>query len=115
PDTVITSFPTRVGMKPSVVDDLQKQILEDINRDPFRSTGDLVVQILTACCKTLSPDQDVESVKFLQFFESSIAAVVSASCSFITPTAKLLGTAGRKVNAALPRIPHLVEDSTILG
>jgi hypothetical protein len=81
PDTVITSFPSREGANPAAVDDLQRQILEDVSRDPFGETYSLVGHILAVCCRTLSPNQDEESVKFLQFFENSIAHVVSVLIS----------------------------------
>jgi hypothetical protein len=83
PDTVITSFPSRKGANPAAVDDLQRQILEGVNRDPFGEIHSLVLvgQILAVCCRTLSPNQDEESVKFLQFFENSIAHVVSVLIS----------------------------------
>ena len=77
PDTLITSFPDRKGATPTAGDDLQRQILDDKDRDSRNHTGDLVAQILAVCCRTLSPNQDVESVNFLQCFEESIAHLVS--------------------------------------
>jgi hypothetical protein len=77
PDTLITSFPNRQGSSPAAFDDLQKHIFDDQNRDPIFSTGDLVGQILAVCFGTLSPSQDKDSLKFLQFFENSIANLVS--------------------------------------
>ncbi len=80
-DKVITSFPNRTGANSAAVDDLQKLILADVDRDSFYTTQDLVAQVLAVCCHTLNADQDVESVKFLQFFESSIGHIVSPSAA----------------------------------
>jgi len=73
-DTIITSFPNREGAPPAPVDNLQMQILED----PIHRTEELVGKILVACCQTLSPNQGIDSVKFVQIFESTIAHLVSA-------------------------------------
>ncbi|KAF7558197.1 hypothetical protein G7Z17_g15 [Cylindrodendrum hubeiense] len=79
PCTVISSFPYRKGASPSAIDDLQKQILKDKTKGPFKSPFDLVDQIVAICCGTLIPNQDKKSVNFLQFFESSIAHVEERS------------------------------------
>ncbi|RYP53523.1 hypothetical protein DL768_001560 [Monosporascus sp. mg162] len=67
-DIVITSFPNRVGTK-SKLDD---HILSDWNRDPLFETTDLIYLIINGCRKTLGLGQDVDSIKFLEFFEGTI-------------------------------------------
>jgi len=77
PDTIITSFPGRKGADASVLDDIQKQVTDNGSRSKSRDVSNLVGRILAVCCRTLSPSQDDKSVAFLQFFENSVARVVS--------------------------------------
>ncbi|KAL1621012.1 hypothetical protein SLS56_009428 [Neofusicoccum ribis] len=76
PDTIITSFPSREGAEfqqsSREVDDLQGSVLGDDNRKSISTSMDLVSRILSVCCNAFDRHQHVESVNFLQFFESAI-------------------------------------------
>jgi hypothetical protein len=82
PDIVITSFPTREGVKgkdSSAVDDLQASVLKNPtihSRSPILSTQDLVSRIMTVSCRTLDRHQYLKSVEFLQLFQSTVGDAV---------------------------------------
>lgn len=82
PDTIITSFPSREGAEfqqsSREVDDLQGTVLGDDNRTSISASTDLVSRILSVCCNAFDRHQNVESVNFLQFFESAIGRAVSS-------------------------------------
>jgi len=83
PDTLITSFPSRVGVRKKdsgAVDDLQASVLRNQtvhSRKPVLSTTDLISRIMTVCCRTLDRHQLLKSVEFLQMFQSTIGDAVS--------------------------------------
>lgn len=86
PDTVITSFPSRDGADPTAAeDDPETLILDEEDRDPIANTTDLLSRIMTVCCRTMDRHQEVESLKFLQFFESAIGNAVSSTVIINTP------------------------------
>jgi hypothetical protein len=79
PYTVITSFPSREGANPTVVDYLERTVLKSKKRKPIVDTVDLISRILTVCSTTLDRHQDPHpSLQFLQMFESTIGHAVSA-------------------------------------
>jgi len=79
PDTVITSFPSRDGAdSTAAADDPETLILDEEDRDPIVNTTDLLSRIMTVCCRAMDRYQEVESLKFLQFFESAIGNAVSS-------------------------------------
>jgi hypothetical protein len=77
PDTVITSFPRRKGARWIEMDDIATNILKSKDRDPIFKTIDLLSRIITMCCQTLGRHENVASIQFLQFFESTIGNAVS--------------------------------------
>jgi hypothetical protein len=90
PDTVITCFPSRTGVEvaqssdvgesSAEVDDLQGAVLRTQNLHPralIRDTAGLVSRILTVCCRTLDRHQQIDTVKFMQMFQSTIGEAVS--------------------------------------
>lgn len=85
PDTVITSFPNREGVRvrdSRTVDDLQATVLRSQNmhpRDPISDTTGLVSRILTVCCSTLDRHQSIKTVEFLQMFQNTIGDAVGIS------------------------------------
>ena len=73
PNTIITSFPTRIGSDTRFDDD----ILDDPDRLPCRNTAELVSLILAGCCRTLSPSQDGRSINVVEASENAVGHVVS--------------------------------------
>ncbi|KAL1847387.1 hypothetical protein VTK73DRAFT_10370 [Phialemonium thermophilum] len=90
-DVVITSFPNRDSME-SKLDDM---LLNDKNRDPFFCTGDLVAQIMTECCKTLSLDREDPALRFVEFFEGAIGRVEEKETKLL----KKFGSASKELSA----------------
>jgi hypothetical protein len=84
PDIVITSFPSREGVKgkdSAAVDDLQASILKNPtihSRSAILSTQDLVSRIMTVSCRALDRHQYLKSVEFLQLFQSTVGDAVRA-------------------------------------
>jgi hypothetical protein len=89
PDIVITCFPSRKGVQAQTqaqtsreVDNLQENILQNRNihqRGLIKGTSDLVSRILTECCQTLDRHQHLQTVDFLQMFQSTIGETVRDS------------------------------------
>ena len=85
PDILITSFPSREGVRTKdsrTVDDLQASILRISNqtihsRSPIFSTRDLISRVINVCCKAMEKTQDLQSVEFFQMFQSTIGDAVS--------------------------------------
>jgi hypothetical protein len=85
PDILITSFPSREGVRTKdsrTVDDLQASILRVSNqaghsRGPILSTRDLISRVINVCCKTMEKTQDLQSVEFFHMFQSTIGDAVS--------------------------------------
>lgn len=83
PNTVITSFPSREGVKVEKsrdMDDLHAEVLKNQDhhsREVISSTTDLVARIMNVCCRTLDRHQHVKTVQFVQMFQSTIGDAVS--------------------------------------
>jgi hypothetical protein len=78
PNTIISSFPTREGAKPTPEDGLERNVLKSKRRSPIFNTVDLMSRILTMCSMTLERHQDCDkSLQFLLMFESTIGHAVS--------------------------------------
>jgi hypothetical protein len=82
PDTLITSFPSREGVKmmeSGAVDNLQASVLRNQNihsRNPILTAAELISRIISVCCRTLDRHQHLKSVEFLQMFQSTIGDTV---------------------------------------
>ena len=69
-------------MTSAEVDDLQATVLRSQNLHPralIRDTSGLVSRILTVCCRTLDRHQQIDTVKFLQMFQSTIGEAAGDS------------------------------------
>lgn len=84
PDTIITSFPSREGsafpQSTREADDLQRTVLGPTNRRSISESADLVSRILSVCSNAFDRHQHLESINFLQFFESAIGRAASFAC-----------------------------------
>ncbi|KAF2095135.1 hypothetical protein NA57DRAFT_79621 [Rhizodiscina lignyota] len=86
PDIVVSSFPDRTsypdtaGLPPNKDDNLQWNVLNDRpeQRNPIRTTMDLVSQIVATCSNIFDRTQNAALLKFLEFYEASIGKVMDA-------------------------------------
>jgi len=76
-DRVVSCFPERQGCDPGSLDYLQRNILHHNaeNRQPIKTTVDLVSQIIATCSEVFSWSQEADLARFLHFFEATVGRV----------------------------------------
>ena len=81
PETIITCFPNRRGVEPSIADIIYKRVLRENHPDglELRSSADVVARIVIECTSGLQRFQYPESLQFCEMFEAALGKTVSYS------------------------------------